>query len=80
VNKPERLWVLRQVTDGINDRIVVGEDWNLVRIPEDRAELEGEPPCSGYAYKMTLDGADLVSPLGKVKSLSVDNGIIKNGK
>lgn len=72
--------VLRQVADGINDRIVVGEDWNLVRIPEDRAELEGEPPSSGYAYKMTPDGVDLVTPLGKVKSLSIENGIIKDGK
>jgi hypothetical protein len=80
VDKPERLWGLRQVADGINDRIVIGEDWNLVRIPEDRAELEGEPPCSSYAYKMTHDGADLVSSLGKIKSLSVENGIIKNGK
>jgi hypothetical protein len=71
---------LRHVAEGVNDRIVIGEDWSLVRIPEDRAMLEGGPPRSDYSYKMTRDGVDLVTALGKVKSLSIENGIIKDGK
>jgi hypothetical protein len=58
----------------------VGEDWNLVRIPEERAEFEGEPPRSNYSYELAHDAVDLVTPLGKVNPLSVENGITKNGK
>jgi hypothetical protein len=83
-SKLERLWSVRHVAEGVNDRIVIGEDWSLVRIPEDRAMLEGEPPRSDYSYKMTHDGVDLVTALGKVKSLSIElsieNGIVKDGK
>jgi hypothetical protein len=71
---------LRHVEKNINDRIVVGEDWNLVRIPEDRAELEGEPRKNDYEYKLTNDGIDVATRLGKFKSLKEESGIVKDSK
>ena len=69
------IWALTQIDEGINDNITVGEDWSLVRTPRIK-----ESPFGGsqYLMKMTPEGADLVTPLGKLESLNIKDGIVKD--
>ncbi|KAL5313818.1 hypothetical protein ACEPPN_018241 [Leptodophora sp. 'Broadleaf-Isolate-01'] len=73
--KPQRLWGMQHVDKGINDRLVVADDWSITRIPEGSEELKGEPGHR-YRVKMTREGGELHSAFGKVKDLSDNNGML----
>lgn len=73
--KPQRSWGLQHVGDGINDRLVVADDWSIIRIPEGSDELKNDDTLP-YRAKMTKEGGELHSAFGKVKDLSSDDGIL----
>ncbi|KAG4432056.1 hypothetical protein IFR05_012470 [Cadophora sp. M221] len=73
--KPQRLWGLQHVDNGINDRLVVADDWSIARIPEGSEELKDDPEHR-YRVKMTPEGGELHSAFGKVKDLSDNNGML----
>jgi hypothetical protein len=81
-NKPtskssQPLWGLAIVDKGINDWVSVGVDWDVARTPTDHDQGFGKEDEPLYKAKITEEGADLYSPLGKITPLAEESGIIK---
>jgi hypothetical protein len=74
------LWGLTIVDKGINDWVSIGVDWDVARTPTDHDQVFGKDDEPLYKAKITEEGADLYSPLGKVMPLAEESGIIKGSR
>jgi hypothetical protein len=74
------VWGLTCVGNGFNDRTSVGENWNILRTPRGHDNVFDEDDGCIYKMKLTDEGLDLYSSLGKVKPLIVKRGVVKSSK
>jgi hypothetical protein len=74
------VWGLTCVGNGFNDRTSVGEDWNILRTPRGHDNVFDEDDDCIYKMKLTDEGLDLYSSLGKVKPLIVKRDVVKSSK
>jgi len=80
-SKPSQpLWGLKIVDKGINDWVSIGVDWDVARTPTEHDQVFGKDGERLYKAKITEEGADLYSPLGKVMPLAEESGIIKGSR